>query len=230
MTTLKKIICLSNSIKISGRCIAGKEYIGTNPGDWIRPISCREFCEISETEREYENGQTAQVLDIIKIPCKEHKPSGCQCENYLIDDNYYWEKEGEFSFNKLVTLLDEVEGNIWVNNYSSYYGINDRIPIDLSDLQDSSLLMIEPTELQIVVRSEGEEFGNAKRKVRGFFIYNNQEYFLSVTDPIVKREFLGRPNGEYTIDNPKYLCISLGEEFQGYRYKLIATVFYKTWS
>ncbi len=64
-----QIVCLANSRKTSGRCIAGKEIDATGKvGCWIRPISARFSHEISEEDRRYPNGETAQILDIIEIP------------------------------------------------------------------------------------------------------------------------------------------------------------------
>ncbi|MBN1299548.1 MAG: DUF4338 domain-containing protein [Actinobacteria bacterium] len=60
----KEIICLANSRKISGRCIAGKDLESFS---WIRPISERDTHEISEEDRRYQNGEMPQLLDIIKI-------------------------------------------------------------------------------------------------------------------------------------------------------------------
>ena len=75
-----KIICLANSRKRSGRCIAGK-IIDSNK--WIRPVSSRESEEISEEERRYKDGQMPKLLDIISIPVKFRKPTLHQKENYL---------------------------------------------------------------------------------------------------------------------------------------------------
>ena len=57
MKYTKRIVCLANSRKMSGRCIAGKEVLDTGYGEWIRPISKRETAEISEEEMRFENGE-----------------------------------------------------------------------------------------------------------------------------------------------------------------------------
>ena len=52
----KRIVCLANSSKLNGRCIAGKEIIEDGRvGDWIRPVSVREKQEVSEWERQYKD-------------------------------------------------------------------------------------------------------------------------------------------------------------------------------
>ncbi len=81
-------------------------------------------------------------------------------------------------------------------------------------------------DLKIVVAVEGAEFGNAKRKVRGHFTLNGAQYLLSVTDPVVERQYLAGGNGEFNVGTA-ILCVSLGEPYQGYAYKLIAGVFVK---
>ena len=69
MTTAyeKTIVCLANSRKLSGRCIAGKELVNSGYGSWIRPVSHRPTEEISEEERRFENGDDPQILDRISI-------------------------------------------------------------------------------------------------------------------------------------------------------------------
>ena len=75
--SIETIVCLANSRKISGRCVAGKR---TSDNSWFRPISNRAGHEISEFDRRYSDGKTAQLLDVIEIPCIEERPHGHQSE------------------------------------------------------------------------------------------------------------------------------------------------------
>ena len=74
----------------------------------------------------------------------------------------------------------------------------------------------------INVAVEGAEF--RKRKVRACFSLNGESYRLAVTDPIVERRYLMGENGSYDVGEA-ILCISLGELYDGYAYKLVATIF-----
>ena len=51
MGEVKRIVCLANSRKLNGRCLAGKEFGGKGVGTWIRPVGAREHGEVSEYER-----------------------------------------------------------------------------------------------------------------------------------------------------------------------------------
>ena len=51
---VKQIVCFANSRKLGGRCIAGKEWLADGVlGQWIRPVSDREFEEVSAYEQRY---------------------------------------------------------------------------------------------------------------------------------------------------------------------------------
>lgn len=85
----KTIICLANSRKINGRCVAGKEIAGGKIGAWIRPVSSQPAGELSEKDRCYENCHDPKLLDVIRIPMIKAQPHGCQTENHLIDAGYF---------------------------------------------------------------------------------------------------------------------------------------------
>jgi hypothetical protein len=219
----KTILCLANSRKTSGRCIAGKELVDDEPAAWVRPVSSRPSEEISEEERRYENGQDPKVLDVIRIPMLSSQPKFYQSENHLIDDGYYWAKVRQGSWADAVGAIDNVKGTLWPNVSSSYNGTNDRVPEATAKTLTGSLFLIKPTSLKIHVNTEGAEFGQPKRKVRASFGHNSANYKLSVTDPNIERQYLQSQNGVYEI-NKAVLCISLGELWDGYAYKLIAGV------
>jgi len=218
----KEIACLANSRKASGRCIAGIER---DTSIWIRPVSNRPHEEISEEERRYEDGSMPEVFDVIRFVEKSHKPNLFQTENYLIDDSYYWEKTGRISFDDL-QLLADAPPSLWNNLNSSYQGINDRIHSDQVIDLSNSLYLIHCQESKILVRTEGAEFGNGKRKVRIEFDYNGQTHRLPVTDPVAEGRYLGMINGEYPIIDSHYICVSLGlPHTDGQCYIFVATLF-----
>jgi hypothetical protein len=225
-TYTKTIICLANSRKITGRCVAGKEIAGSKMGGWIRPISGRPAGELSEEERRFQTGHDPKLLDVITIPFIEHRPHSYQTENHVIDDGYYWAKEREASWDELRGALDSIPGSLWNNSSSSYNGLHDRIEESVANGLDNSLRLIEVTDLKMVVAVEGAEFGAGKRRVRGHFTLNGSEYWLSVTVPVTERKYLAGANGEFQVGRA-ILCVSLGEPYGGYAYKLIAGVFPK---
>ena len=209
------MVCLANSRKWSGRCIAGKIMTSKK---WIRPISSRVSEEISEEERRYENGKMPRLLDIIRIPVISHQATMHQTENYIIDNEYYWEKI-ETLLDGLKTMLD-TPTDLWgTTTPNSYNGKHDRVPEN--NEYRNSLYLIKPTSLNIIVRKEF----NAKRKVRAEFSYKNIIYNFTITDPIIERQYLAKADNTFNlpIEN-RYLCVSLGLPFNSYCYKLVASI------
>ncbi|MCP4304895.1 MAG: hypothetical protein GY788_08490 [bacterium] len=157
----------------------------------------------------------------------EPRPHGFQKENHLIDDDYYWTKQREASWDELQAALDPTAGPLWDNSSSSYNGLNDRIEEAAANELVSSLRLVEVNDLKIAVAVEGAEFGNAKRKVRGHFTFKGTQHWFSVTDPAVEKRYLRGNDGEFEVGKA-ILCISLGEPYGGYAYKLIAGVFVRS--
>jgi hypothetical protein len=220
----KTIVVLANSRKISGRCIAGKELVGTAFGGWVRPVSLRPAGELSEADRQFQDGPDPKLLDVVEIPMSQHLAHGFQ-ENHAIDDHFYWVRKRKCTPAELKAALDSAATILWDNNSSSGNGLNDRVADATAANLQGSLLLIEVPKLTISVAIEGAYFNNAKRKVRGAFTHKNTSYILSITDPVIEREYLKKADGEYDA-GPATLCISLGDSFQGYAYKLIAGVIF----
>lgn len=220
---MKRIVCLSNSRKRAGRCIAGREWSKEQGvGSWVRPVSARENQEVSEYERQYENGSDPRVLDIINIPLLEPQPENYQTENWLLDPSNYWEKAGEFSLRDLPTLVDPI-APLWLNGRSTFHGRHDKIPLGSANSIPDSLRLVHVEGLKLKVFTPGEAFGDSKRRVQGQFTHAGTEYRLWVTDPEYERAYLAKPDGVYSI-GACYLTISLGEPYKDAFYKLIAAI------
>jgi hypothetical protein len=215
----KQIICLANSRKYSGRCIAGKEIAGNQIGGWVRPVSESENRELSVNDIIFQDGTYPNLLDIISVPLLSHDPNSCQTENYLADPSQYWDKDGEFPLSNLPQLCDDAE-TLWMNGYDSYNGVNDRIPAELADELSSSLLFIKPENVCIQVAEEAYE----KRKVRAKFDFKGIRYCLTVTDPRFENVYIQKNTGEYPVNEDVYFSVSIGEPYNGYCYKLVAAI------
>ncbi len=113
MTIVKRIVCLANSRKLSGRCIAGKEMVRGRVVGWARPVSARPHEEVSEYERQYENGGDPQVLDVIDVPLRAARPKGYQQENWLLDKKWYWVKVGRIRRDRLRRFTDHLAMSHW---------------------------------------------------------------------------------------------------------------------
>jgi hypothetical protein len=219
---LKRILCLANSRKLSGRCVAGREIVSDQPGPWIRPVSAREHQEVSERERDYDDGSDPIVLDMIDVPLIEARPHHYQQENWLLDPNFYWHKAGRRNWTDLQEFL-EPDGPLWINGHSSYNGRNDRVALDQANALDSSLRLIQVAALVVEVSRPGAAFGNPKRRVQGQFEHEGTQYWLWVTDPVYERRYLALQDGRHQLGEA-CLTVSLGESHEGYAYKLIAAV------
>ena len=211
MPSTKRLVCLANSRKLHGRCVAGREWSAVGAGPWIRPISARTGGEVSEYERQYEDGSDPRVLDVFDIPLLESRPSGFQTENWLLDPKRYWEKVGRLTAFDLRPLLDPV-APLWIDGHSTYNGRNDKVPIAATGSVTGSLRLLHSDQLRLVVCRPGEAFGNNKRRVQ-----------LWVTDPDWERTYLMKLDGTYVIGEC-FLTISLGEAYGDACYKLIAAI------
>ena len=224
MRSNKRIVCLANSRKLVGRCIAGREWDGEQVGDWIRPVSKREGQDVSEYERQYEDGSDPRVLDVIDVPIFEPVMPATegQSENWLLDEEWYWRKAGRVSWFDLPAFVDD-ERPLWLDGFHTYQCCNDKVPISEMARVDGSLRLIEVADLVLTVFVPAEAFGHRKRRVQGRFRHAGQNYALWVTDPICERRYLAKLDGEYRLGHC-FLTISLGEPFDGHCYKLIAAV------
>jgi hypothetical protein len=111
---MARIICLANSYKHGGRCIAG---IDQDTGKWIRPVPDSKNGAVTSAMRLI-NGKEPQVLDIIEIPLEDFGPDeGCQSENRLLKSGK-WKKVGRITAKDLLRYCED--DNIILHNRQEY--------------------------------------------------------------------------------------------------------------
>ena len=217
----KRIVCLANSRKRNGRCVAGKELLEDGRmGGWVRPVSAREDEEVSPYERQYEDGAEPRILDVIDVPVLSPRPKGYQRENWLLDPGRRWVQVDRVGKSSLSQFTDTHQA-LWLNGHSTRNGTNDRIPLSFASSLDSSLRLIWIDRLELSVSAPGADHGDFTRRMQGLFKYNGTTYRLRVTDPIYEQRY--PRHGTYGLGGC-FIAVSLGEPYEGYAYKLVAAI------
>lgn len=213
--TVKRVVCLANSRKLGGLCVAGKEIMADGrTGEWVRPIGDRPSEAILEHEQRCQDGSYPQAMDVIDIPLLSPRPKDHQQENWLINEGR-WVKVGRITSSILDQILDPPMP-LWLNGYSTFSGINDRVPLNEATNLPDSLRLLKVNSLTLSVPARGS--------TQGQFQYNGTNYWLRVTDPHYHRRRLQQYDGDIQMGEC-FLTISLGEPFEdGHCYKLIAAI------
>lgn len=202
----KKIVILANSIKHGEHCVAGK---CTTTGQWIRPVSTAGGEALTHTQVMCRNPHglfIAKPLQKVIIQLDSAAPLKHQPENYLVAANSEWQQDYKVDEHALPGLLDDPISLWGQDNRVSYAAISQS-----NHKTEASLFLVQTEKLHLYVNSEN------KRRVQ--FYYKGIAYDLPATDPqfdsIVNE---GRKN-------LGVICISLGEEFNGYCYKIAAAIY-----
>jgi len=219
------MVCLANSFKIGGSCIAGKEKLATCYGEWIRPVSARETCEVWAEECRLRNGGMPEPLDIIDVPLLGAVPRQHQTENYLIDPARQWAKVGVLPRSELRQLCDHPP-SLWTNGcHTRSGGTNNCIGSDQAAALGNSLLLIEPENFVLEVGVQ-ERQSRPIRRIAAHFNYLSEYYALCVTDPNIVKAYRDAEEEDCPLEGV-YLCVSLTEPYEkdGRCHKVVATVF-----
>lgn len=218
MSILKRVICLAHSWKHNGRCFAGREVKGPAHA-WVRPVSDRGMGELSQQECQYATGGRPRLLDALDIAMLRPCPKDYQRENHLIDPAVPWEKLGACPPDALDALLDSPE-SLWLTG-EQLTKRNDRIAHETACTFSNSLVLIRPDATRVRFQKECKTSGQPR--IRAYFEYLGTPYALAVTDAVAERRFLWQPKASPELDEVR-LCVSLGEPFEGFCYKLVAGV------
>lgn len=208
-----KFVCLANSYKEHGRCVAGIEILNdeivieNGSPKWIRPISSNPHGEI-----ETSLVSNLNLLDIVEIEVTKNLPNGYQTENVLFDLNSI-NKTGNFSEEKLSELCNSKHNLIFGNRGKSV------IEEKASEL-NYSLDFISVTEFEFYYKKYED---NPNSQLRIIFSHNRNQYDLPVTDPIFMENY---KQNQKLVENKTeiYLVLSLGVIHKGWHYKLVAGI------
>jgi hypothetical protein len=222
MGYIKRIVCLANSFKNGGSCVAGKEILlGGHYGGWIRPVSARPTAELWLSESMYDSYASPKLLDIIDVPLLKAIPHDHQSENHLIDPAVSWTKKGELPRGELELLCD-YPATLWLNRGRTSNGAFDCVGREESALFAASLYFIKADCFTVEV---GPGRWKGTKTYRGNFRYREVEHSLRVTDPEIAGKFESKQDGRYPLQDV-HLCVSLTEPFEMDKrcHKLVASV------
>lgn len=221
MSYVKTIVCLANSKKTGGKCVAGKEVRPSGYGGWIRPVSPRPSAEVWPSEYRYDSHSYPKLLDIIEVTLDHPAPLHHQTENHVIAA-VPWVKTGELPWSELRNLRDR-PSSLWINSDRTRGGLNNCISREEAATLQDSLVLIKPTDF--VLEIGPDPWTGTGRKYRGRFKYKGTHYNLSVTDPAAMRAFGSHAEGDHPLADV-YLCISMTEPYpaDGRCHKLVAAI------
>ena len=220
---VRRIVCLANSYKFGGRCVAGVELMPSGGfGRWIRPVADRSRRAVSNSQQTCTDGTGSQLLDVLDIDFGRAVPKGHQSEDILINPGKSWKKVGRFSLTDLVPLLHCRRTPLWPYAESTRIGQNDKISAANLLCIESSLSLARPPKAMIrVFQSRYKKKGKLDVRVR--FEWGGEQNDLKLTDLQESFNYQAQGIGKYNIDNPT-MCISISEIFsrQNAAFKLVA--------
>ncbi len=126
------IVCLANSRRPGGHCIAGKVIDQDRYGEWVRPVPESGDNALSAQMIRCDNGRIPQLMDLLSVCFEKPRPFSYQTENICFDESVPWCHVGKLPYENLDKFVDTPQ-QLWVNSYSSSFGINDRVPEGAQD-------------------------------------------------------------------------------------------------
>lgn len=208
-------ICLANSKKYGERCIAGIEVVNTQNAalspilkndkpNWVRPITMEGHGQVPAHLVSH-----IELLQVVQIEVSRHVPLGYQSENILFDPESLCVL-GKVKLNeKYLDLLTDCQAKKLFGNRAK------AVSAESIGTIETSLVLIKVERPEFYIRDDNQ--------LRACFRFNYSEYNLPVTDVNFMIKYLQNPN---ILDhaNHIYFTVSLGIEFEGFHYKLVAGI------
>lgn len=210
----KEIIILAKSIKRGDFCIAG---VDSTTGEWIRPVSENKLSEgsVPLSDITYSDGSELQVLDRVKINFLSHNPTHVQPENYVYNNEYYWQKTGR-------STIDEVISFRRYDNSENLLSNNCKYITEKEIGNGGSLALVNVKNSYICIKTF------EKKKIQLNFDYNGMHYkYFPISDPQIRKRYHDSRDGIYNRFSSLNLVMSLTEKYyiDNNYYKMIAQIF-----
>ncbi|WP_396279650.1 dual OB domain-containing protein [Histidinibacterium aquaticum] len=220
--TTKRIVCLANSFRPGGSCVAGIELVDGGFGPWVRPISHRANEAINDEEQTCTDGTRLSVLDIVEIDFDDHRPEGHQTENWLITEGARWRKVGRLEAEELAGAVVPANAPLWGPATGTYNGTRDQVHRVSAEKLNSSLTLIRPRRASIeVLYNPFKE----KNQLWVSFKWSDVRHKILLTDPVQFARYDTQAGDVHDIQKP-FMCISLAKvwEASGHASKLVAGI------
>ncbi len=205
----RTIVCLANSYKHGGRCVAG---ICVEDGRWVRLRSRDGDGSLSPHEYTLADGQgELRLLDVFEVELHYAMPSDCHPEDWVAAPQWWRLVERPCSAQHWSKIAERVE-----KRGTLLGGYSDRVWASLFRKRpaEASLALVCPTEVWWWAKEE-----RGKIKYRALFKRDNITYDLAVTDPRWLEQMRLLPAGIYphrllaSESSETWLTVSLSEAF-----------------
>lgn len=213
-----RIVCLANSFKEGGRCLAGIEiHVDNTPviendrPKWIRPVCATEQEEVPTHVVAHMN-----LLDIIEFDQTEAVGQGHQSENIRFRED---------SLSVIGNLKKQALANMTDNDcFNRVFGNKGKaVSEEAIEHLNHSLMLISISDFEIDEKVYDDNPDHPQ--IRFAFRYRGNLYDLPVTDPVFLHRL--KTNSNLLEDKEQiYLVLSLGGVYNDWYYKLIAGIIY----
>lgn len=217
-----RVLCLANSYKEGGRCIAG---IDVKSKEWVRPISSREGGAYRVEELVYENGARLEVLDVFEFHGHEAAPSLYHPEDIIVDPSWSYVRAATIEDVGIVEEL-ALKGPLLLGSSESSI----QCPTESTKQVENSLGSVVLKSSRVKFRKERGTDGRVRK--RATFRLRGSDYDLPITDPSVLAKLAALDVGEYAASeigiesDHVILVVSLAEPWDRNNrcYKVVAAV------
>jgi hypothetical protein len=225
----KSLFVLANSHKRNERCVAGRELLLVNGqtvlSSWVRPVGARGDGELTRTEREFAMTRVeVSVGDILEVGLARPAGDPTQPENWVLFGRGDWTDVRDRHRPPSLDELEEQPAGLWLDPVTS----TDRV-------REAWLAQHPPPQSLYVIRAErlvvklgSDPLGKPSYRCR--FDYRGLQYYnTSLTDPVARRKLdpqvprAGASPVDISVGTVR-VCVSLARPFQGFHYKVVATI------